>query len=798
MSEAEHTPICPLGAHGAKRGRCAESGPFSLGRQSFWLLLAALGGCAGSKAAPASGGSVAASYRLSAENNLIRNSSFEDGTSLPWTTSFTDPAQGEAVVKQGAFCLRVDNVGDNPWDAQVRHREMVIQSGHSYEVSFVAFADKPTKVRAKVGMAGPPYAEYWTSTIELSPKRQRFQGGFRMPESDDPTAEFAFHVGGGLAGAAPLEVCFDDVVLADPEFRATGSKPEAPSSPLRVNQVGYFPKGQKLAVFVSAASAPVPFELVNAEGATVHKGQTQVLGPDRDSGEPLHLIDFGAFQTPGKGYRLRIGDEQSASFAIDSGLYEQLKYDALSYFYHNRSGIELKLPYARRAEWARPAGHLSDVSVPCAKDAGCSYSLDVSGGWYDAGDHGKYVVNGGISVWTLLSAFERAQSKGKEKAFFGDGKLNIPESGNGTPDLLDEVRWQLEFHLKMQVPEGEKLAGMVHHKIHDEAWTALGLAPHEAQMKRYLRPVSTAATLNLAANGAQCARLYKAVDAPFAARCLAAAERAWKAAQEHPAMFAPASDKQGGGPYDDSQVTDDFYWAAAELFISTGKPEYLTHLKASQHHARFTMNAGSALSSMNWARTDTLGKLSLLTVPSSLPAEDRKLLEEGVVKAADEYLEAIAKQGYRVPLQGGSGGRYPWGSNSFVLNNMIVLGTAYDLKRDKRYLDGVVLGMDYLLGRNAVAMSYVTGYGEKALENPHHRFWSHQVNSKYPKAPPGAVSGGPNSGLEDPYVKAAGLAGCAPQKCFVDHIEAWSVNEITINWNAPLVWVTAFLNEAAR
>jgi len=107
----------------------------------------------------------------------------------------------------------------------------------------------------------------------------------------------------------------------------------------------------------------------------------------------------------------------------------------------------------------------------------------------------------------------------------------------------------------------------------------------------------------------------------------------------------------------------------------------------------------------------------------------------------------------------------------------------------------VILGMDYLLGRNALSQSYVSGYGENPLLNPHHRFWAKQADARFPEVPPGAVSGGPNSGLQDPYVQAAGLKGCAPQKCFIDHIEAWSVNEITINWNAPFAWVTGYLDE---
>jgi endoglucanase len=125
----------------------------------------------------------------------------------------------------------------------------------------------------------------------------------------------------------------------------------------------------------------------------------------------------------------------------------------------------------------------------------------------------------------------------------------------------------------------------------------------------------------------------------------------------------------------------------------------------------------------------------------------------------------------------------------------VVLALANDFNHEQRYLNAVAAGMDYILGRNPMDQSYVTGWGARPLHNPHHRFWAHQVNEKYPSAPPGMVSGGPNSGLEDPYVKAAALGGCAPEKCFADNIESWATNEICINWNAPLAWVLAYLDE---
>jgi len=190
-----------------------------------------------------------------------------------------------------------------------------------------------------------------------------------------------------------------------------------------------------------------------------------------------------------------------------------------------------------------------------------------------------------------------------------------------------------------------------------------------------------------------------------------------------------------------------------------------------------------------------LGTLSFAVVPGALSAADQKTARQAIVATADEYLAILKKRGFRVPIEWGADNKAPWGSNSFLINNLMVLGLAGDFAEGRKYLNAVVAGMDYVLGRNAIDQCYVTGYGTRPLINPHHRFWAYQSNKKYPHAPPGAVSGGPNSGLEDPYVKAANLVGCPADTCFADNIESWSTNEITINWNAPFAWVLFYLDE---
>jgi endoglucanase len=180
-------------------------------------------------------------------------------------------------------------------------------------------------------------------------------------------------------------------------------------------------------------------------------------------------------------------------------------------------------------------------------------------------------------------------------------------------------------------------------------------------------------------------------------------------------------------------------------------------------------------------------------VPNTLDKSEVIAARRKILTLADAYVDAVSHQGYRVVFAHKA---YPWGSSSDHLNNMIILGLANDFTHDRKYLDAMATGMDYILGRNPLDQSYITGYGSRPLKNPHHRFFCPSYNETYPAPPPGFVSGGPNSGLQDPQVRAAGLPGCAPMACFIDHVEAWSVNEVAINWNAPLAWVAAYLDES--
>jgi len=577
------------------------------------------------------------------------------------------------------------------------------------------------------------------------------------------------------------------------------------SAPIRVNQLGLLPSARKLAVLPEPSRTALPWQLRDGAGQVRASGQTRVVGPDRWSGEALHQIDFSNHRAAGEGYRLTVGDRSSRPFAISATTYARLPFDALAFFYHQRAGTPIEARIVG-ATWARPAGHAVETAT-CVRGSdptgnvwpGCDWTLDVRGGWYDAGDHGKYVVNGGISLWTLLNLHEQLP------AAFPDGSALLPERGNGVPDLLDEARYELDFFLRMQVPAGSRIrvpvgvkravagmalteidaSGMVHHKVADERWTGIPTRPDQDPERRILFPPSTAATLNFAAVTAQCARIWRPFDPAFAARCLAASERAFAAARRNPEVYAIA-DFTGSGGYGDEELADEFFWAAAELFVTTGKRTYRQLVDAS------SLLTAPVTEEPGWPSTAVLG---LMTLAERSP--NHRGLRRKIITAADRFLTDRTQVGYAIPYAPAKG--WPWGSTSNLLNRSMMLALAYDSTGQQRYLDGVVDNMDFLLGRNPLDRSFVTGFGARPMSNPHHRFWANLPDRGFPQPPAGALSGGPNSISSPRADEPVGPPkGCPPQTCWVDHVGSFTTNEVAINWNAPLVWVSSWLDQQGR
>jgi endoglucanase len=598
------------------------------------------------------------------------------------------------------------------------------------------------------------------------------------------------------------------VVMACAGSQAFAVDAEVPA--VHARQIAFGSQDVKHVIVTTSSTAPLHWTLTDSAGRDLLDGSAKPFGPDVASGETVQQIDLSALTQAGR-YTLTVAGAEPRVVTIAAAPLAPLKYAALNYFYQTRAGIAIEARYAGGKQWARPAGHAHEVATCFSgKDEqgnvwpGCDYSLDVTGGWYDAGDQGKYVVNGGIALWTLQNLYEQQRQWGD--AAFADGKAALPESGNGIDDLLDEARFEMRFLMAMQVPDGKRAmvpvgpqprgsalrlteidaSGTAHHKVSDRNWTRLPTAPADDREERLLYPPSTAATLNLAATAAQCARIWRTIDPPFAQQCLHAAERAFAAALRNPAVYAPST-FTGSGGYGDTQLADEFYWATAELYVTTGRPAFADALRK--------MDAFRApLSEPSWANVAALGTISLATQPNGLTPTEIAAARARIVAAADGFLAEETKSGYRIPHASAA---FSWGSNSGLLNRAMILGLAERITGDRKYRDGTVEVVDYLLGRNPLDQSFVTGFGTRPLLNPHHRFWAKALDARYPGPPPGVLSGGPNSTAMTDEVARAMKGHCIGMRCWRDANAAFTMNEVAINWNAPLVWVTAYLDASA-
>jgi endoglucanase len=685
---------------------------------------------------------------------------FDEGVGLPWHIVESDPGKMEFDIDDGVYSIKIINTGgaseggEDRWDCQFRHRGLTIVSGHQYKVSYEITASESGKYYTKIGnLEGK--IEVWHNNMDdnganLDSTWERLQINKGETKKEEhiftanqtvEVAEWAFHLGGD--GEFTPDKCFpegtvitfDNMSLID----LTSDENDYPEvepyqrADILTNQVGYFTDRAKRATLLSDSKKAVDFSLKDEDGKVVYEGESIPFGEDKDSGDNVHILDFSSFTEAGTYYLEDEGGNVSREFDIDgSEKYSSLLYDSLNYFYQNRSGIEIEEDFISSGDaksLARAAGHPKD-SAEIEQTwgySGSSGTIDVTGGWYDAGDHGKYVVNGGLSLWLMQNQYETALKYGFKDAY-ADGTMLLPENVNGSPDLLDEARWEMEWMLKMMVDSG-KYEGMVYHKAHDEKWTALGIAPADDDMKRIVKPPTTAATLNLAACGAQAARLWKDYDSDFADECLEAAEKAFAAAKEHPDMFAPLDESIGGGAYGDTDVEDEFCWAALELFITTGNEDYYDEATENKFFLDIPKSLGGGESvdtvgSFDWGNTGALGTLSAALNPDKFDKGDVEIINEAIVSASDSYISLEENQGYGLPYgpstlsYNDDDEGYLWGSNSFVTDNSIIMAYAYLLTEDEQYLDGAIGGMDYILGRNPMDYSYVTGYGTHAIEYP--------------------------------------------------------------------------------
>lgn len=532
---------------------------------------------------------------------------------------------------------------------------------------------------------------------------------------------------------------------------------------IRFNQIGYYPASVKQFLLVDTEASS--FKLLNADGKVAFSGELIENGSWDTSGEKVLLGDFSSFNAPGEYSILVDGKIQSMKFLIKENLYDEALKAAIKSFYYQRASMPIEEKYG--GIYKREAGHPDDKCVYHPSSGHSGGTLNSPGGWYDAGDYGKYIVNASFSVGQMLQFIEQYPDA------VADGSLNIPESGNEINDLMDELKYELDWIMTMQDKDGG-----VYHKLTAKNFGGF-IMPENYDLERMIIGKGTAATLDYAAVLAQASRLYEKYDSDWAALALDAAEKAWKWAVMNDDVVYRNPEDVVTGEYGDDVFTDDFYWAAAELYITTKNEEYLKNLKKyNQEYNHKLTNSWKFFVKNN-------GFHSLLNNLESLDAELASDLKKGHLALADEILTKINNNPYLIALD-----RYEWGSNSDILNQAMILCMAHSLTNEEKYLVGAEQINDYIFGKNATGYCFFTGSGSKRGMFPHHRpSGADGIDDPVP----GFILGGPNHHKQD--ANFVEYSSDFPAKSFEDVQESFASNEVCINWNAPAVFVLGYLEQ---
>jgi endoglucanase len=545
-----------------------------------------------------------------------------------------------------------------------------------------------------------------------------------------------------------------------------------PTENIRLNQLGYTPTSVKKAVIVN--SSALEFNILDIEGNITFTGKTEDKGLWELSKETVRIADFSTFTTPGK-YRLYSKDPGvSYLFEISTDLYSEVFNASIKAFYLQRASTVLDEKYA--GKYAHPMAHPDDKCFFHPSSGKSKGTLSSPKGWYDAGDYNKYIVNAGVTVSTLLTFYENYPSAS------ADNTLNIPESGNGLPDLLDEVKYELDWAETMQDADGG-----VFFKLTSKSFCGF-VKPQDDISERFVVGKSTTSALNFAALFAQAGRVARKFDAKLAENYISKAKLAWNWAVKNPAVEFRNPDDVSTGGYGSNDFRGDFFWAAAELFVTTGESEYQAYISSNPMDFKF-------IPGENWKNyLKNLGYYALILPESKISDSDKKSLENAITTEADKQLANLEKCPYHQPL-----GEFVWGSNSDILDLGIIFAQAYQITNNKKYLDAAVETTDYIFGKNAVGISFVTGFGSKSTMLPHQRL---SASDGVAEPLPGWLAGGPNSNLNDAFSErnpgGVKYTSKAPAKAYMDLEASYASNEIAINWNAPLVYMTGFLKQTAK
>lgn len=535
---------------------------------------------------------------------------------------------------------------------------------------------------------------------------------------------------------------------------------------LVLNQVGtpeHWPFEALLIGPVSAVMPPFGEVVEVSTGKVVARATLGRPRADPGTGDTVISVRLPPLRVRGP-YQVRVGAARSPVFSLGPEGLVDLERLLLRSFYLQRCGHELddRLTGAHHA-----ACHLEDARLSGDDQAA---ALAATGGWHDAGDYGKYVATTAVAIGRVLHAYER------DPEHYAFDNLDIPESGNGIPDVLDEMTVGLDWMLAMQ-----RADGAVHRKVGGRQWPKK-LIPERDVQPRLAYGISSPETAKAAAAWALGARVLRGSHPDRAQRYLAAARRAWAWLEANPEQVFDwrEGDDSGSGPYRSNEVDreesllhdrDDRLWAVTELAITTREPALLA--RASQGAARAPVNL------YEWKDASLLALGYYLWHPA---LTDQRALARGIAarlsKRAQAPLANARASGYRIANQ-----RFVWGSNKMTVEEGVLMCLAYRQTKRPALLAAARDQLHYVLGRNHFGTSFVSGVGERSVRQVTHIF-AEAANLELP----GLFVGGPND-AEQSNIAPRGLG----PRSWTDDRRSYATNEYAIDYNASLIGLLAAL-----
>lgn len=661
---------------------------------------------------------------------------------------------------KGELIVKIISPGRKAHSVQIYCDGFKLLNGGQYEVNFDISSTVKRTIESRIQLNGGDYHPYYDDeNIEIGPEVTHYTKQFTMEDESDPAPRFCFNLGDAdeAQQLGEHEIIIDNVSLvllsAD---NVANIDLNVDERDINVNQIGYRPSDKKRAV-VRNSTAGAEFEVVDASGdEVVFTGQLSGENRLGSSGDIVYYADFSKLTNPGRYYiRTKEGSE-SFEFSIAENVYDNTFDNVCRMLYLQRCGIDLESQYA--GDFAHEACHTALATIYGTDD-----EIDVSGGWHDAGDYGRYTVPAAKTVADLMLAYENYPEVFSDNA-------GIPESGNDIPDILDETRYELEWLLKMQSENGG-----IYHKVTGLNFDGI-VWPTECEEKLYVLPESKTATGDFAAAMYMASRVYADIDSAFAKECMIAAKKALPYLEERLSESNYVNpDDVLTGEYPDKTAMDEYLWALCEGYKTTGDKEFAEKLM-NFNYKRISEEG------LGWATVTGYAYYAFLT--SGCDSEGIPYDFGGsFIKIASEARDISLKECYGSSIKD----IYTWGSNMTICNNGMEFLMAYDLTGDESYIEAAQNQLNYIFGVNTCSYCFVTGEGTLSPVSPHHR-----PSQVLGKAMPGMLAGGPDSNLEDPFAKTV-LKDEPNAHRYIDNAQSYSCNEVTIYWNSPLIYLMAGL-----